>query len=70
MYGRLVRPGPTVNQILDRGAYPSAVSPYGVGLYETEPVRSFCLRSVKWAGTLVRSSPSGDHAELADDGII
>jgi len=44
VYGRLVRPGPTVNQILDRRAYPSAVSPYGVGLYETRPVRSSCLR--------------------------
>ena len=72
VYGRLVRPGPTVNQILDRRAYPSAVSSYLMAWV--------CMRrgqcalpasvSIKRVGTLVQSSPSGEHAELADGGII
>ena len=70
MYGRLVRLRSTIDQILGRRAYPSAVLSYGVGLYETGPVRSSYLRLVKRAATLVRSSPGGEHAELADGGIM
>ncbi len=44
--------------------------PHDVRLHDARPLRFFCRCSAERAGTVVRSFPGSERAELADDGAI